>query len=341
MKKLYQISSIILLIAFGCKNGQNELKYEIDSKPKISNLLYNKDSLILYDLISQNNEDYTVEQIDYRGIDYYNCYYDSTKGLSIIMSFGFMSGETFYINYENDSLRTNFRSWGCTSHESFRYQTIKQKLILNSDNFKELDSIIGYITYEGIQDIEHKIKELESYGTNSDWLKELKPKKAKVEGYLKLKIFNDQMEYSNEYDRSIIYRRNKFKIDIEDIMKYKYDSLNGSGMKISSIPNELKSLNSITILNLEANQLKNVDFKELSNLNDLQKIYLGWNGFIEFPKNLTTNKKLKYVHLKGNPIESLPIEELLNSNIEYINLKGSKLNRTDLKMLETKIKIDL
>lgn len=339
MKYKHSISILIFLTLSGCKEvNTNYIKHEVT----IEEMVYNPDSLLLYELKIPTFNEEDRDKREWRGIDSYSCTYDSIEGLKIKMFFGIMNGETFYINYDNnDSLKTNHRSWGCTSHESFRYKTVKQELKLNTINFQESDSIIGYINYLGIQDIEHKIKEWESYGENSNWLKGLKPKTAKVQGYFKLKIFEDEMEYSKEYDRSVLFRKKQLSEDINKIKKDDLDSLNCSRMRISVLPEELKNLKSISKLNLEGNNLKNTDFKELLALPNLNKIYLGWNGFKDYPINLNYNKNLTHINLQGNPIEKIPIDELLSSKVEYLNLKGSKLNREELKVLESKMKVEM
>lgn len=341
MRNKQYISILIILTYVGCKEVKSDYIYDIKHKATIEELSYNADNLVLYELINPdlNEEDNGLRK--WRGIDAYSCTFDSIDGLRIEMSFGMMNGETFYLNYNHDSLKTNHRSWGCTSHESFRYETVKQELKLNTINFSDSDSIIGYINYIGIQDIQHKIKEWESYGENSNWLKGIKPKVAKIRGYFKLKIFEDEMEYSEQYDRSVLFRKEQLSKDIYKVKKDNLDSLNCSRMRISVLPKEIKNLKSISKLNLEGNNLKNVDFKELLSLPNLNKVYLGWNGFKYFPKNLNLNKNLTYINLMGNPIEKIPIDELLGSNVEYLNLQGSKLKKEELRVLETKMKVEL
>ena len=341
MKNKYTILILLLSLLIGCNYDQNELIYNIETKPELKNIPFVKDSLVLYELTNPYQKEKGDELIEFRGIDNYRCSFDSIDGLNIRMSFGFMSGETFSITIKDDSLSTNHRSWGCTSHESFRYETIQQKLTINTKNYNTADSIIGHINYVGIQDVEHKIKQWESYGEDSEWLKNLKPRIAKMNGYFKFKIFKSENENSNEYDRSVLYRKKQFNQDLNEIRISKSDSLNCSRMRIKNLPHEIYSLNQITKLNLEANNLSKLDFIKLTELPNLQKLYLGWNDFKDFPLNLTKNKNLIYVNLRGNPIESIPIEDLLNSNIKYINLKGSKLNRENVKILETKMKVEI
>lgn len=338
MKNLLPFFIIITLIVLGCTQ-----KNEPDSVHNVSigKIIYKPDSLVLYELTSPYQKEKKSSDIEWRGIDSYSCYYDSIDGLKISMNFGEMNGETFFINYRNDTVKTNLRSWGCTSHESFRYETVKQVLRLNTSNVSEADSIIGYIDYVGIQDIEHKIKDWESHGGNSNWLIGMKPNTAKVNGYFKLKIFDDDFEYSEEYDRSIIFRRKQLIADIKKIKKGNLDSLNCSRLNIDTLPRELFDLKSIRILNLEGNKIIDVDFKELSSLPNLNKLYLGWNGFKEFPKNLASNKNLTCIDLMGNPIEKIPIKDLLKSNVKYLNLSGSNVKEEELKILASKMQIVL
>lgn len=340
MRNKQYISILLIFTYLGCKKVKTNQIYDIKHMAKFEEVSYNVDSLIFYELIDPNNNKEYKDSPKFRGIDSYSCTYDSIDGLKITMNFGMMNGETFYLNVRNDTVYNNLRSWGCTSHESFRYETVKQELKLNTRNFSELDTIIGYINYIGIQDIQHKIKDWESYGGNSNWLRGMKPKTAKVQGYFKLKIYEDAFECSEEYNRSIIFRKKQFSEDIYKVKKGNLDSLNCSRMRLSILPEELEKLKSISKLNLEGNNLKNVDFEELLSLPNINKVYLGWNGFTEFPKNILSNKNLIYINLIGNPIEEIPIEDLLKSNIKYLNLEGSKINRDELKLLETKIKVE-
>ena len=340
MNKIQHILIIMILLESGCSIQTEELEYDINYQPVIEKINYNSDSLILYEL-SNPYKQQKNEETEFRGIDSYSCTIDSINGLEINMSFGFMSGQTFTIQIQNDTLLTKHRSWGCTSHEDFRYETIQQEIILNSPINNLVDSITGYISYVGLQDIEHKIQEWESYGENSDWLVNLKPQIARINGQFKLRIYNNQNDYSHEYDRSVIYRKKQFKSDLYDAKEENPDSLNCSRMNLELLPKGLLDIKSIRKLNLEANNLENLDFNELAALPNLERIYLGWNKFRKFPLNLTKNKNLIYVNLRGNPIESIPIEELLNSNIRYLNLKGSKLDRTKIQELTHKMKVEI
>ena len=340
MNKTYYILIIIILLVSGCTELTEEIEYDIVYQPLIEKINYNPDSLILYELSSPYRQQ-KMKEIEFRGIDSYSCRIDSINGLEINMSFGFMSGQTFTITIRNDSLITNHRSWGCTSHESFKYETIQQEITLDSPINTQVDSIIGRISYIGRQDIQQKIDQWESYGENSDWLKNLKPSIAKINGQFKLKVHKHQSDHSNEYDRTFLYRKKQFAAELIEVAETKSDSISCKGMRLNDLPKEISKLKSIEILNMEGNKLNQLDYKKLTKLPELKKIYLGWNSFKEFPQNLTKNKNLRYVNLKGNPIESLPIQDLMKSKIKYLNLQGSKLSPNNLKELRTKMKVEI
>ena len=147
------------------------------------------------------NRDEKIE-LNKRGIDAYHCYFDSVHGLDVRMVWGFMNGENFQFSILNDSLKTSHRSWGDTRYEWFKYKTLDQALKLETFDFENTDSLIGYIYYLGIQNIDKKIREWSDCGADTEWLYHLTPDTAKIEGYFKLKLFDDiKDQYITEYNR--------------------------------------------------------------------------------------------------------------------------------------------
>lgn len=335
-------SKTYIILAFlslgGCKYDSTRKEVPASKNIEYELIKYDEDSLILYQKFIPNIK-INQSETEFRGIDYYSCYYDNENELNIEMSFGIMNGETFYINSNKMSFSTEIKSWGCTSHESFSYRTLHQKFVLNSSNVINQDSIIGYVEYEGIQDIESKRKELENHKLDKSWLENLKPSIIKIRGNFKLKIYKHQSDQSNEYDRAKLVRRSIFEKELEKAEEYKIDSLSLKGLHLDTFPPEIKSLTQLKILNCEANNFENFDFSELAQLKNLETIYLGWNGFKEFPMNIDQFEKLETIDLRGNPIKRLSTNFKVNSNWKLINLKGNKLEENDIITLSKQVNL--
>ena len=198
MKYRIIIISVLLINLHSCKERISNENSSFNYKAEKLKTSYNIDSFVFYE-----NSKYVDDENNYneRGIDMYYCYYDSINGLNVKMVWGFMNGETFHLSIKDDTLKTNLSSWGCTNHERFQYQTLEQTLRLHTYDFENSDTLIGYINYKGIQDVDRKIKEWSSSNKNAEWLKHLKPEIATIRGYFKLKLFDDISDkYVRDYD---------------------------------------------------------------------------------------------------------------------------------------------
>jgi hypothetical protein len=210
MNQVY-IILLFTLTVISCSTESINKSSFINPHPEFKNITYKKDSLILHEVMFYSEErDFKKWGIEPRGVDRYSCSYDSIIGLRIVMTFGLFPGERINITVKDDSVNINHSSWGCTTFNDFTYITIKQNLVLNSEDFNSIDSIIGFIHYEGVRDIRSKIEEWESNGGNPEWVKNFRPAITRVKGYFKFKIFDNFSDTSEEYDRYNLFRSKNF-----------------------------------------------------------------------------------------------------------------------------------
>src|SRR5687767_141485 len=197
----FLLSQIFLLCVFSCKiDGiriENGLSNQIEFRP----MAFDFDSLVGYELITENVH-YGLDNKPLfgpiSGVDTYKCWYEDDKKLKILMEWG--SGETLTLFIDGKTFTAKANAGGCGLYESYNFITEVQRLILNNSNsdIRE-DSLIGYIDFEGIEDVEENKIRYEKHGMDVSYFQQHKPNVLKVKGYFRFKIFENEEDYSVEY----------------------------------------------------------------------------------------------------------------------------------------------
>lgn len=92
------------------------------------------------------------------------------------------------------------------------------------------------------------------------------------------------------------------KLIIRDCKRKRSETLDLSGQELSVIPEEVYSLNFVTVLNLSNNQVTVLDDK-IQNMTALKELNVSTNNLSKLPRSLLMLAELEKVNFKGNPFE--------------------------------------
>jgi Leucine-rich repeat (LRR) protein len=96
------------------------------------------------------------------------------------------------------------------------------------------------------------------------------------------------------------------------------------GQGLTEIPKEISNLNNLEILYLEQNQINEIP-KEIFNLSNLKTIWLEENQITEIPKEIGNLTNLKSILIKYNQITEIPTEIANLTNLEILRLDYNQI----------------
>ena len=135
---------------------------------------------------------------------------------------------------------------------------------------------------------------------------------------------------------------------IEEAVIKQAQTLDLSGLELTSLPAEIGQLTNLTSLNLSYNKLKNLP-AEIVQLTNLTSLYLSYNKLKNLPAEIVQLTNLTSLYLDRTQLTNLPAEigqltNLINLNLSYTQLKnlpaeiGQLINLTDLHLNYTQLK---
>ncbi|MFX1444507.1 MAG: leucine-rich repeat domain-containing protein [Promethearchaeota archaeon] len=240
---------------------------------------------------------------------------------------------------------------------------IKEKHIISLDLFfwklKELPKSIGslsklkYLTLgsENLQiipDSFNSLKELKwvelssipEFDTIPNWILYI-AKKCYAKGYIKDGVYEGEAAILGLFDILIgheLFRLDKYR-DVQNnshICAYKLNQngniseiflSNPNKFKLYLIPEQILSLDSLEILDLNNNNITKIP-NSIGGLNNLKYLDLSNNNIEGLPNSIGSLKSLEYLNIRGNYIKELP-----NSFKELISLKRLMLDDNLIRML--------
>lgn len=113
--------------------------------------------------------------------------------------------------------------------------------------------------------------------------------------------------------------------------------LNMSGQNLTSVPNYVFQLKSITELNLSNNKLTGALPAEVGQLKELRILNLSNNQFTGIPAEVGRLSQLEILDVSNNKITGLPLEIGNLKNLKTLNLKGNNFSVQDLDQIRKNI----
>ena len=104
---------------------------------------------------------------------------------------------------------------------------------------------------------------------------------------------------------------------IENVRNNVFSSVAIDGLNLSTLPDELFSLEDINNLDISRNRLSTIPL-EICQYTKLRKLHLGSNEFTELPLCLFRLKQLTHLYINDNKISTIPAEISQLQNLEML-----------------------
>jgi Leucine-rich repeat (LRR) protein len=143
-----------------------------------------------------------------------------------------------------------------------------------------------------------------------------------------------QIDKIKEFTESHIIFIKYFGIEIEN------ESITGlqiSDYELNTMPKEITQLTELQKLYLYNNQLSELP-NSISKLTKLQELYLGYNQLSELPNSITQLTNLQTLYLNANQLKDLPDNFTQLTNLKTLNLNNNQLSKLQKEIQQLKQK---